>query len=251
MQVKTYNSKHECHRVYRSEEARSKWIASKFETIVKNNPNIKCGVIADMLREQFNVIVDAQRLYKAKKRALIVLGREHSECFSHLRRYAFMVQQCDPVKERLIDFVHPNLSKSAFVATYHSMIHPIPNICSWADVEVAHVDPPSLLRKPGRPKLLRKRESSEKPKSAKRGSVICAKCTQTGHNKRTCKTIDTSGSNKVAKGGVSSSQPVQGTTSSSQTAHGTVSSAQPAYGTTSSSQPAHGGASFSKPPTQV
>ncbi|TXG72622.1 hypothetical protein EZV62_001201 [Acer yangbiense] len=28
MQVKTYNNKHECHRVYRSEKARSKWIAS-------------------------------------------------------------------------------------------------------------------------------------------------------------------------------------------------------------------------------
>ncbi|KAK2648900.1 hypothetical protein Ddye_016389 [Dipteronia dyeriana] len=67
MQVKTYNNKHECHRVYRSEEARSKWIASKFETIVKNNPDIKCGVIANLLKEQFNVNVDAQRLYKAKK----------------------------------------------------------------------------------------------------------------------------------------------------------------------------------------
>ena len=96
MQVKTYNSKHECHRVYRSEEARSKWIASKFETIVKNNPDIKYGVIADLLREQFNVTIDAQRLYKAKKMALTVLKKEHTVCFSHLRRYAFMVQQCNP-----------------------------------------------------------------------------------------------------------------------------------------------------------
>ncbi|KAK3229107.1 hypothetical protein Dsin_000988 [Dipteronia sinensis] len=33
MQLKTYNNKHECHRVYRSEDARSKWIASMFETM--------------------------------------------------------------------------------------------------------------------------------------------------------------------------------------------------------------------------
>ncbi|KAK2646268.1 hypothetical protein Ddye_021463 [Dipteronia dyeriana] len=62
MQVKTYNKNHECHKVYRSEEARSKWISSKFETIVKHNPDIKCGVIADLLRHRFNITIYAQRL---------------------------------------------------------------------------------------------------------------------------------------------------------------------------------------------
>ncbi|KAK2658141.1 hypothetical protein Ddye_011193 [Dipteronia dyeriana] len=181
--------------------------------------------------------------------------------------------------ERLIDFVHPSLSKSAFVATYCSMIHPIPNICAWVDIEVAHVDPPPLIKKPGRPKLLRKRESSEKPKAARRGSVICAKCKQPGHNKRTCKAVNTFDSNKVAKGSNSSSQPTQKTASSSQSGHnkrncklvptsintkkvakGGVFSSQPAnrtvsyaqleHETTSSSQPAHGGAFSSQPPTQ-
>ncbi|KAK3229105.1 hypothetical protein Dsin_000986 [Dipteronia sinensis] len=165
-------------------------------------------------------------------------------------------------RERLIDFVHPSLSKSAFVATYGSMIHPIPNICAWVDVEVAHVDPPPLIKKPVRPKLLRKRESSEKPKEARRGSVIYAKCKQHDHNKRTCKAIDTYGSNKkVAKGGNSSSQPTQRTISFSQPGHnkrnckavstsrstkvakGGVSSSQPAHGTCSFAQPAHGIAS--------
>ncbi|KAK2658433.1 hypothetical protein Ddye_004966 [Dipteronia dyeriana] len=54
-------------------------------------------------------------------------------------------------KERLIDFVHPSLSKSAFVVTYRNMIHPIPNICAWVDVEVTHVDPSPLIKKSGRP----------------------------------------------------------------------------------------------------
>ncbi|KAK3222438.1 hypothetical protein Dsin_009463 [Dipteronia sinensis] len=48
----------------------------------------------------------------------------------------------------------------------------------------------------GRPKLLRKRESGEKLKAAKYGSVICVKCKQAGYNKRTCKCVDTSRSNK-------------------------------------------------------
>ncbi|KAK2647570.1 hypothetical protein Ddye_015059 [Dipteronia dyeriana] len=183
-------------------------------------------------------------------------------------------------KERLIDFVHPSLSKSAFIATYRSMIHPIPNICEWVDVEVAHVDPPPLIKKPCRPKLLRKRESSEKPKAARHGSVICAKCKQPGHNKKTCKAVNTFDNNKVAKGGNSYSQPTQKTVSSSQSGHskrncklvptsintknvakGGVFSSQPANRTVSyaqlghkiasSSQPAHGGAFSSQPPTQV
>ncbi|TXG72623.1 hypothetical protein EZV62_001202 [Acer yangbiense] len=162
-------------------------------------------------------------------------------------------------KERLIDFVHPSLSKSAFVATYRSMIHPIPNICAWVDVEVAHVDPPPLLKKLGRLKLLRKRKSSEKPKAARCGNVICAKCKQHGHNKRTCKAVDTSGSNKVAKVYASSSQPTHGTTSSSQPGQNkrnckvvaTFRSNKVVKGGVSSSQQAHGGASSSQPPTQV
>ncbi|KAK3222145.1 hypothetical protein Dsin_009170 [Dipteronia sinensis] len=96
MQVKTYNNDHNCHRIYKSKEARSKWIASKFEVLVKNNPSIQCGVISDLLRDQFNVSVDPQRLDKAKKGALEVLLKDHTECFSYLRGYALMVQQCNP-----------------------------------------------------------------------------------------------------------------------------------------------------------
>ena len=77
------------------------------------------------------------------------------------------------------------------------MIHPIPDLCVWNDIEAAHVEPPPLKRKPGRPKLLRKRESHEKPKAARSGSVVCGKCKQPGHNKRTCKAVITSESNKV------------------------------------------------------
>ncbi|KAK3195520.1 hypothetical protein Dsin_026830 [Dipteronia sinensis] len=47
-------------------------------------------------RDQFNVVVETQRLYKAKKRALVVLLKEHEASFQHLRPYAIMVQQCNP-----------------------------------------------------------------------------------------------------------------------------------------------------------
>ena len=96
MQVKTYKSEHTCHRIFKSKEARSKWIAGKFQALVKSNPGIQAGVLSDLLRDQFNVVVDTQRLYKAKRRAVEVMLKEHEDCFKHLRAYAVMVQQCNP-----------------------------------------------------------------------------------------------------------------------------------------------------------
>ncbi|KAK0583477.1 hypothetical protein LWI29_037397 [Acer saccharum] len=52
----------------------------------------------------------------------------------------------------------------------------------------APIQPPPLRRKPGRPKLLRKRESTEKPKAARSGCVVYGKCKLPRHNSRACKT---------------------------------------------------------------
>ncbi|KAK2658264.1 hypothetical protein Ddye_004797 [Dipteronia dyeriana] len=103
MIVKTYNPNHYCHRVYKNVEAKVTWIASKFELLVKSNPDIKIGVIVDLLRDRFKVNVDALRLYKAKRRALDGLEREHVECFGLLRRVeivryvSFFNVRCDDV----------------------------------------------------------------------------------------------------------------------------------------------------------
>ncbi|KAK0597773.1 hypothetical protein LWI29_028476 [Acer saccharum] len=94
--IKTYNDQHECHRVYNNVEAKVKWISSKFETLVKSNLDISVKVIADLLREKYMVSVDMQRLYKAKKRALKGLAADHANCFKHLRRYAYIVNQLNP-----------------------------------------------------------------------------------------------------------------------------------------------------------
>ncbi|KAK2654662.1 hypothetical protein Ddye_014518 [Dipteronia dyeriana] len=75
MQVKTYKNEHACHMIYKSKEARSKWIAGKFQALVMSNPGIQADVISDLLRDQFN----------------------------HLRAYAIMVQQCN---SRLATYIH-------------------------------------------------------------------------------------------------------------------------------------------------
>ncbi|KAK3226763.1 hypothetical protein Dsin_006625 [Dipteronia sinensis] len=94
--IKTLVDEHECHRVYNNKEAKVKWIASKFENLVKTNPSVSVKVIGDLLRENYRVSVDVQRLYNAKRRALAGLAKDHAKCFGLLRRYAYMVNQSNP-----------------------------------------------------------------------------------------------------------------------------------------------------------
>ncbi|KAK2635122.1 hypothetical protein Ddye_029914 [Dipteronia dyeriana] len=94
--INTLVDKHECHRVYNNKEAKVKWIASKFENLVKTNPSVSVKVIGDLLMENYRVSVDVQRLYNARKRALTGLAKDHAKCFDLLRRYAYMVNQSNP-----------------------------------------------------------------------------------------------------------------------------------------------------------
>ncbi|KAL5818608.1 hypothetical protein ACOSQ4_022450 [Xanthoceras sorbifolium] len=93
----------------------------------------------------------------------------------------------DGVTRRIVEYVHPKLTKTAFSHTYSTMIHPIPDICVWPNLNTTPLIPPPFRTKPGRPKLRRRREPGEKPKEGRSRSVACNKCGQPGHNKRTCR----------------------------------------------------------------
>ncbi|KAK2635430.1 hypothetical protein Ddye_030222 [Dipteronia dyeriana] len=79
--IKTLMDEYKCHMVYNNKEAKVKRFASKFENLVKNNPQVDVNVIGDLLRENNNVSVDIQRLYRAKRRALHALAKVHAKCF--------------------------------------------------------------------------------------------------------------------------------------------------------------------------
>ncbi|TXG53121.1 hypothetical protein EZV62_022290 [Acer yangbiense] len=312
---------------------------AKIARLMKGNPFKKMvGGHTEFKVGQTHDSVQKKKKKKKKKRALTILKKEHIVCFSHLRRYAFMVQQCNPgsavyialqqpkptfhrghmeeyffrllhsmqtvvcicegetllnwtwflttlrgflkyPEDRLICFmsdrqkgvlgslktewpkanirycarhIYANFRKTYSTKKlkdpiweasraydrhvfkrvmadigvvsvgakawleeiepkhWSSMIHPILDLSTWADINVQPVIPPPMKKKAGRSKLLRKREFGEKQKAARRGSVICAKCKQAGHNKRTCKGVETSRSNKRATTDASYSQPAQG-----------------------------------------
>ena len=88
---------------------------------------------------------------------------------------------------KVADFVHPSLTKSAFLQTYGPMIHPIPDRCVWPEITTTAALPRPLITQPGRPKVRRKREPDERPSQTRGTSVVCKNCGVLGHNKRTCK----------------------------------------------------------------
>ncbi|KAK2658938.1 hypothetical protein Ddye_005471 [Dipteronia dyeriana] len=94
--LKTLSNQHDCYRVYHNKKAKVKWIASKFEKLVKSNPSINVRVIGDLLRETYKVSVDICTLYRAKNKALKELAKDHGKCFGYLSRYAFMLNQTNP-----------------------------------------------------------------------------------------------------------------------------------------------------------
>ncbi|KAK2651705.1 hypothetical protein Ddye_011561 [Dipteronia dyeriana] len=94
--IKILVDQHECHRVCNNKEAKVKWIASKFESIVKSNPSINVKVLADLLLNKFNVSVDLKRLYIVKHRVLKQLRFEHVQSFQYLRQYAYTLNQTNP-----------------------------------------------------------------------------------------------------------------------------------------------------------
>lgn len=61
----------------------------------------------------------------------------------------------------LIAYVNQSLTKETYMKTYSYMIHSIPDEALWPKVDINHVMPPIVKRKPGRPKMLRMREADE------------------------------------------------------------------------------------------
>ncbi|KAL5749534.1 hypothetical protein ACOSP7_024137 [Xanthoceras sorbifolium] len=84
-------------------------------------------------------------------------------------------------------YVHDYLKKPCYLKTYSHAMHPIPDEHLWPNVEFATVLPPLKRRRPGRPKLQRRRGLNEPQKVPRSSSLKCSICHEVGHNSRTCK----------------------------------------------------------------
>ncbi|OMO94152.1 Zinc finger, CCHC-type [Corchorus capsularis] len=102
-------------------------------------------------------------------------------------------------KTNIEDYVSSWYYKEVYELAYGFPLEPLKGLEDWPTIDGEHeqVHPPAYRRKPGRPKLARRKgahenESNNKPKPAptkmsRKGTVMtCQNCHQTGHNKRGC-----------------------------------------------------------------
>ncbi|KAK3211560.1 hypothetical protein Dsin_016266 [Dipteronia sinensis] len=94
--IKTLVDKHDCHRVYNNSEETVKWIAFKFESLVKSNPTVSVKLLGDLLLQSYKVAVDMKKLYNVKQRVMSQLQSDHNSSFSSFRyprQYAYTLNQ--------------------------------------------------------------------------------------------------------------------------------------------------------------
>ena len=83
--------------------------------------------------------------------------------------------------------------KSKYVATYQYPMQPMPGFIFMKCDQFLPIEPPPVIKMPGRPKTNRVRAQNEPPKhtaavklSRKGSKISCGKCHQVGHNRKSC-----------------------------------------------------------------
>ncbi|XP_020080199.1 uncharacterized protein LOC109703884 [Ananas comosus] len=88
------------------------------------------------------------------------------------------------------DYVHDCYSIETYKKCYAHLIKPINGQDMWTKTGQEPIQPPDNKKRPGRPKMARKKSASELQTSNKLGRhgvrMTCTKCGEKGHNKATC-----------------------------------------------------------------
>ncbi|KAL5775629.1 hypothetical protein ACOSP7_013186 [Xanthoceras sorbifolium] len=94
-QLKTLNNEHNCLAVPKNKDMTSVWIGQKFETLIKENPDMSIRVLAAIVLRQCGVTVPDYTLYRAKKYALNIGYEDHKLSFNKLYRYGHILRERD------------------------------------------------------------------------------------------------------------------------------------------------------------
>ncbi|KAK9179881.1 hypothetical protein WN943_029087 [Citrus x changshan-huyou] len=152
--------------LWKNPECTAKFIASKFQDIILSHPETKASFIMSELNRMYEVRVNKQKVYRAKKIALESGGANFESNYRLIRSYAQMIL---------------NKMPNAL-----ALVHPIPDKVNWPVVLGDEILPHLVKKQPGRPKLNRIREPDEVPPEKMRYKMQCKCCHEFGHNKRAC-----------------------------------------------------------------
>lgn len=94
--IQKLNDVHECDGVLKTKEASYTWIASQFESTLKNNPKMPVKSMKDELVSRLGIETNKKKIYRAKKKALDKLNGNYADAYQSLRDYAQVLRERNP-----------------------------------------------------------------------------------------------------------------------------------------------------------
>ena len=96
LMVKTYHGKHTCVRQVNNKEADQNWLAVHVMDKLKEHPNFDAHELIKWATEKLGVTVPYMRMYRARLKAIDILGGDPEEAFKLMPKYAEMVRRTNP-----------------------------------------------------------------------------------------------------------------------------------------------------------
>ncbi|KAK3189032.1 hypothetical protein Dsin_028593 [Dipteronia sinensis] len=86
--IKSYNGEHTCRKLTKNEEANATWIANRYGSLIRSNPDMKISLLETNLRQKYGLVVSTWKLYRAKQKALESAGEDHKASFKNCTNMA-------------------------------------------------------------------------------------------------------------------------------------------------------------------
>jgi hypothetical protein len=86
-QVVSLEKKHRCHTTGKNRQAKTKWLAKGFVSILRHTPNMKIRALQEEAKTRWGVMLSRYQAYRAKTRALKMIEGGCIDQYSHLRSY--------------------------------------------------------------------------------------------------------------------------------------------------------------------
>ncbi|KAK2662250.1 hypothetical protein Ddye_000824 [Dipteronia dyeriana] len=91
--LKTLINEHNCLAVSKNKDVTSAWIGKKFETLIKENPQMNIEVLSSIVLRSCGVNVPKYTLYRAKRYALDIGFEDHKQSYNKLNRYGYCLRE--------------------------------------------------------------------------------------------------------------------------------------------------------------
>ncbi|KAK0596172.1 hypothetical protein LWI29_013367 [Acer saccharum] len=85
--LKTLKPKRDCLLVVKNKDITTRWLEKRFETLIKDNPDMNIRVLASIVLRNIGVYVPDHTLYRAKRFSLKIGDKDHKESYNKIYRY--------------------------------------------------------------------------------------------------------------------------------------------------------------------